>query len=230
MCRNATLGRCQGKGRILLITSIGSSSGSTRLAVGGGHFSRPGRGMSEITLILDRLGRGESDAFDDLVALVYQTLRFRAYDQLQGDRMALTLQPTALVHEALLKLMAGQPASWENSRHFYNAAAQVMRHIVLNHARANFTRKRGGDRCRVQLDGVEPVLDVQETDWEGLDAALDKLKELDGRRHQVVMLRYFGGLTDEQIARALDVSDKTVRRDWAAAKAFLRATMSDDRL
>jgi RNA polymerase sigma factor (TIGR02999 family) len=141
--------------------------------------------------------------------------------------MALTLQPTVLVHEALLKLMTGQPTSWENSRHFYNAAAQVMRQIVINHVRANATRKRGGDWARVRLEGVEPLVVAETADWEALDAALDQLKGMDERRHQVVMLRYFAGLTDEQIARSLDVSEKTVKRDWAAARAFLRATMSE---
>jgi RNA polymerase sigma factor (TIGR02999 family) len=181
--------------------------------------------MSEITVILERLGRGEQDAFDELVPLVYQELRRRAGGRLARSNGDQTLQPTALVNEAFLKLMADQPRTWQNSRHFYNAAAEVMRQIVLNHARENAAQKRGGHFKRIELEGVEPVVVSEEPDWEALDRGLSELRDLDQRRHQVVMLRFFAGLTNGQIAQVLEVSEKTVERDWAAARAFLRAAM-----
>ncbi len=181
--------------------------------------------MSEITVILERLNRGEREAFDELVPLVYHELRRRASGG--GASADHTLGPTSLVHEAFVKLLSGQQITWQDSRHFYNAAAEVMRQIVLNHARSNAAQKRGGGRKRVQLDGVEPpVATAEELDYEALDAALTELRQMDQRRHEVVMLRYFAGLSDAKIAQCLDVSEKTVERDWAAAKAFLRASMS----
>jgi RNA polymerase sigma factor (TIGR02999 family) len=186
--------------------------------------------MSQITLILERLNRGENEAFEDLVPLVYQELRRRAYRRLgsaQAARDGHTLQPTALVHEAYLKLAGGNASAWQDSRHFYNAAAEVMKQIVLNHARAGAAQKRGGGRQRVELEGVEAVVPSEQTDWEALDRALAELRALDERRYQVVMLRYFAGLTDAQVAAALGVSEKTVERDWKAAKLFLRGTMRE---
>ena len=207
--------------------------------------------MSQVTLILERLNRGDAAAFDELVPLVYAELRRLAARRLSavgpkaggGDH---TLQPTAVVHEAFLKLMPDRApsdaggdarialaaaAAWQGSRHFYNAAAEAMKHIVLNHARANAAGKRGGGRRRVALDGAEPVLRSaaadDEPDWEALDRALAELRGMDGRRHEVVMMRYFAGLTDAQVAAALGVSEKTVERDWAAARAFLRARVHE---
>jgi len=179
------------------------------------------------------------------VPLVYAELRRRAAQRLwagrgEGHGQGHTLQATALVHEAFLRLLpgtpeasardGGAPAAWHGSRHFYNAAAEVMKQIVLNHARAKAAHKRGGALRRVDLSGVEPPVPPTPDDpgdWEALDQALAGLKAMDGRRYQVVMLRYFAGLTDAQVAQAIGVSEKTVERDWAAARAFLRAAVAD---
>ena len=193
------------------------------------------RAMGQVTLILERLNRGDEGALEELIPLVYDELRRRANGRLAG-RNGHTLQPTVLVHEAYLKLAGGRSMNWQGSRPFYNAAAEVMKQIVLNHARAATAQKRGGDRRRVELSGVEPAiegggstLDGEETDWEALDRALAELRAMDGRRYQVVMLRYFAGLTDAQAAQTLEVSEKTVERDWAAAKLFLRAALDAER-
>jgi RNA polymerase sigma factor (TIGR02999 family) len=182
--------------------------------------------VSQITEILERVNDGDAAAFDDLVPLVYQELRRRAYRRLSAVKDGHTLQPTALVHEAYLKLAGGRPIAWQGSRHFYNAAAEVMKQIVLNHARASAAQKRGGHHNRVDLAGVDAVVEsAGETDWDALDRALTELRAMGERRYQVVMLRYFAGLTDAQVAASLGVSEKTVERDWAAAKVFLRATL-----
>jgi len=184
--------------------------------------------MSQVTVILDRLNQGEDGAFEELIPLVYQELRRRANRRLAGAGAGHTLQPTALVHEAYVKLAGGRGISWKGSRHFYNAAAEVMRQIVLNHARSHAAVKRGGQLKRVELEGVEAVLPQDDqTDWEALDRALVQLRAMDERRYQVVMLRYFTGLTDAQVAEALGLSERTVERDWAAARLFLRATLSE---
>jgi RNA polymerase sigma factor (TIGR02999 family) len=186
--------------------------------------------MSELTRILERVNRNEPGAFDELVPLVYEELRRRARGHLAGRRNGHTLQPTALVHEAFLKLGGASvgKAVWQDSRHFYNAAAEVMRQILVSHGRRSSAKKRGGDARRVGLSGVEPISEgSNEPDWDALDRALNELRAMDERRYRVVMLRYFTGLTDAQAAQALGVSEKTVERDWATAKVFLRGRMAE---
>ena len=191
--------------------------------------------MSELTSILQRVNRGEAGAYDELVPLVYDELRRRARLCLVGQRNGHTLGPTALVHEAFVKLArAGDgsgAADWQTGRHFYNAAAEVMRQVLVSYARRRKAGKREWDAPRVPLEVVEPSTTGagNEPDYEALDAALTELRSLDGRRYQVVMLRYFAGLTDAQVAAALDVSEKTVERDWATAKVFLRGRMAERR-
>ena len=182
--------------------------------------------MPQITELLERVNQGEPQAFDQLIPLVYEELRRRANHRLAGRAPNRTLQPTALVHEAYLKLAGATSFDWKGSRHFYNAAAEVMKQIVMDHARRSAAKKRGGERERVELEGVEPVDPAGEaTDWEALNRALLGLRQMDERRYQIVMLRYFAGLTDKEVAEILDVSEKTVERGWAAAKVFLRAAM-----
>ena len=180
--------------------------------------------MSEITLLLERINGGSQAAFDELVPLVYEELRRQARRCLSGRRGNETLQPTELVHEAFLKLL-GRGTDWQGSRHFYNAAAQVMRQVLVTQARTNSAKKRGNPRLRVELEDLPEQGHKEELDWEAMDTALGELQRRDQRRYQVVMLRYFCGLTDAQTAQALDVSEKTVERDWATAKAFLRSRM-----
>lgn len=189
----------------------------------------------EITLVLRRLNQGEGAAYDELVPLVYRELRRRARRYLSGQAAGHTLQPTALVHEAFIKLAGGGnggDAGWRDSRHFYNAAAEVMRQILVSHARGKRALKRGGAGGRRELEAPVDQLPAHPEgvgpdgpDWEALDLALAELATRDERRYRVAMLRYFAGLTDAQVAAALGVSEKTVERDWATARAFLRARM-----
>lgn len=189
--------------------------------------------MPEITRVLERLNGGDERAFDELVPLVYEELRRRATRRLGPGADHATMEPTALVHEAFIRLLSANSSNWKGSRHFYNAAAQIMRQVMLNNARGKDAQKRGGGRKRIDLDdlaggdGAAAVAAMgDDVDQAALDAALNELREMDERRYQVVMLRYFAALTDAQVAAALGVSEKTVERDWATARAFLKAKMS----
>lgn len=176
---------------------------------------------SPLTLLVQRMESGERIAAEELFPLVYQDLRRRAASCLERERSDHTLQATALVNEAYVKMCGGREVGWQSRAHFYNAAAEAMRKILVDHARGKNARKRGRDRNRVDLDRVDVAQVSDDMDVEGLDAALIRLKDVDARRHQVVMLRYFSGLTEEQVAQVLDVAVKTVQRDWKTAKIFL---------
>jgi RNA polymerase sigma factor (TIGR02999 family) len=189
----------------------------------------------ELTLVLERLNQGEPGAYEEMLPLVYRELRRRAQSYLASQAAGHTLQPTALVHEAMLKLRGwegggGDGIGWRDSRHFYRAAAEVMRHVLVSHARSKRALKRGGaaaSRDPVAVDEIAAVVADRNDgpDWEALDLALAELRARDERRYQVTMLRYFAGLTDAQVAESLGVSEKTVERDWTTARAFLRARM-----
>jgi RNA polymerase sigma-70 factor (ECF subfamily) len=178
----------------------------------------------------DRFGPRRLAAVDDsLVPAVYHELRRLAHAYLRGERPGHTLQATALVHEAYLHLMAHQPAVWDDRSKFIGIAAHVMRQILVEYARARRREKRGGkDQRRVPLDESMAIIDPVHADrWEALDRALDRLAGLSPRQTQIVELRYFGGLTIEETASLLEVSDKTVKRDWAAARAWLRRELGE---
>jgi RNA polymerase sigma factor (TIGR02999 family) len=177
---------------------------------------------SEISLLLDQYRDGRPEAFGKLMALVYDDLRRLAAWQLQTERPEHTLQPTALVHEAYLKLAGQNPVDWQNKAHFFALAAQVMRHILVDHARGRRRDKRGGGQSGVSLD---EALELSHPDQPGLvelDDALNTLARQDARKSRIVELRYFGGLSLEETAALLDVSPATVRREWTLAKAWLR--------
>jgi RNA polymerase sigma factor (TIGR02999 family) len=184
-----------------------------------------------VTLLLDAIERGEARAADALFPMVYEELRQRAGKMLASERRDHTLQRTALVHEAYLRLI-GTGASYQGRLHFFNAAAMAMRHILLHHARKHRTAKRGGDRARVDLEALDqaaagperPGLDA--LDWNMLDDAMKRLEVASPRQHQVVMLRFFAGRTEAEIAQMLQVSEPTVRRDWATARLWLFRAMS----
>jgi RNA polymerase sigma factor (TIGR02999 family) len=161
---------------------------------------------------------------------VYDELRRRAGYWMSRERAGHTLQATALVNEAFLKIAGGGDVPWQSQRHFYNAAADAMRKILVDHARRKNAEKRGGaSPARVPLDAVAvaAVGGDHDLDFERLDAALDKLRNMDERRHQVVMYRYFSGLDERRIADLLGVTVKTVQRDWKTARMFLLAEMTD---
>ena len=178
-------------------------------------------GETELTTILQRIDRGDDQAVAELYPVVYEELRRKAKQLMANERANHTLQPTALVNEAFMKMARGARAQWQSRRHFYNAAAEAMRKILVDHARAKAAQKRGGDRARVNLDDVDIKQRDDSARFIALDAALEKLQKIDRRQYWVVMYTYFSGLQDEEIAGMLGVSTKTVQRDWNAAKAFL---------
>jgi RNA polymerase sigma factor (TIGR02999 family) len=179
---------------------------------------------SRVTQALAAISAGDEGAVAELLPLVYDHLRSLARQRMAAEAPGHTLQATALVHEAYLRLLGeGQPAmDWECRGQFYAAAAEAMRRILVDEARRRHARKRGGGRQRVPLDGVEIAIEEPNIDLLALDKALDVLKSRDESLHEIVMLRYFGGLTEGQTARAIGVTDRTVRRHWAVARLWLR--------
>jgi RNA polymerase sigma factor (TIGR02999 family) len=183
---------------------------------------------SEISLLLDQYRDGQAEAFERLMELVYDDLRRLAAWQLQTERPGHTLQPTALVHEAYLKLAGQNPVEWQNKAHFFALAAQVMRHILVDHARARGRDKRGGGQVSVALDEALELSHPSKPSLVELDEALSMLARQDARKSRIVELRYFGGLSIEETADVLEISPTTVRREWTLAKAWLRRELSKD--
>lgn len=165
---------------------------------------------------------------DSLVPALYGELRRLAHYYLRAERPGHTLQATALVHEVYLRLLSQHGLMWSDRGKFVGVAAHLMRQILVDYARTRHREKRGGkDRQRVALNEATAVLDPADSDrWAALDEALVRLSELSPRQAQVVELRYFGGLTVEEAASVLDVSPKTVKRDWAVARAWLRRELT----
>jgi RNA polymerase sigma factor (TIGR02999 family) len=162
-----------------------------------------------------------------LLPAVYNELRRLARHYLSHERPGHTLQATALVHEVYLRLIPQREATWDDRARFIGVAAHVMRQILVEHARARGRQKRGGDQERVPLDERVAWIDPGDlSSWEDLDRALNRLAELDPRQAQIVELRYFGGLTVDETARVLDISAKTVKRDWSIARAWLRRELT----
>lgn len=179
-------------------------------------------GSSEnVTVLLERLNNGQERAFDELLALVYGELRKQARRYLRRERPDPTLQPTALVHEAFLKLVDQRDLAWKNRAHFFGIAAQAMRRILTDHARTRGRAKRGGPIPKVQLEEQHAVFDPGQVDLLALDEALTHLEALDQRQARVVELRYFAGLSVEETADVLGISPATVKREWTMARAWL---------
>ena len=177
--------------------------------------------MSDITDLLNRWGRGDGEAFKALLPLVYDELRRLAAHHLRQERRGHTLQPTALVHEAYLRLSGLREMQLHNRAHFYGAAARVMRRVLVDHARKHRALKRGGAEAALQLEeSVEMPVDMN-LDLEALDQALDALEAIAPEKAKVVELRYFGGLSVEETGEYLGISPATVKRYWAFARAWL---------
>jgi len=183
----------------------------------------------QITQLLQELKKGRTGAADELIPLVYDELRRIASRYMRRERMGHTLQPTALVHEAYMRVIARRPVDWQGRSHFFAVAAQVMRHLLVDYARERQRAKRGGVQQRVSLDEAMLFSDVQCDEFVALDEALARLAELDPRQSQIVELRYFGGLTVEETAETLDISAKTVKRDWSVARAWLHRELTTHR-
>ncbi len=177
--------------------------------------------QSSVTLLLARAQQGESAATDELFPIVYEELRTIAARYLHDEGKAQTLQATALVHEAYLRLVGPNQTPWENRAHFFGAAARAIRRILTDHARHRNRVKRGGGVARVPLDEALGVGTAPEVDLVGLDEALTGLAKVDAQKARVVELRFFAGLTVEQTALALGISESTVARDWQFARVWL---------
>jgi RNA polymerase sigma factor (TIGR02999 family) len=177
--------------------------------------------MSEMTRILDALQQGDPKAADELLPLVYDELRRLAAHKMAGEAPGQTLQPTALVHEAWLRLGGDQQPAWENRAHFFAAAAEAMRRILIDKARAKVRLRRGGGAERVDLEQVTVAMEDADDTVLAVHEALDKLAARDPVKAQIVKLRYFVGLSHQEIAAALGVAEPTVRRHWAYARAWL---------
>jgi RNA polymerase sigma factor (TIGR02999 family) len=179
-----------------------------------------------VTELLLAWGGGDQDAFDKLLPLIYGELRRLAAHYLRRERPDHTLQPTALVHEAYLRLVDQTRAQWQNRAHFFGAAAQMMRRILVDHARQHKAAKRGGSGQRVTLDEKVAFAPEREMDLLALEDALIKLEQVDPQKSRLVELRFFGGLSTEEAAEVLGVSPATVTRQWRAAKAWLLRELS----
>lgn len=185
--------------------------------------------MSEITQILDAIAKGDKQATEDLLPLVYHDLRQLAARRLANEAPGQTLQATALVHEAYLKLIGSEnQTGWDHRGHFYVAAAEAMRRILINRARDKRALKRGGDAQRQELQEADLVISVPSDQLLDLDEALELLAQQSPEEAKLVKLRFFAGLTLEETAEALGISRATASRYWAFARAFLQQTMSED--
>lgn len=181
----------------------------------------------DVTVMLQAAAAGDHESAARLLPLVYEELRKLAASRLARVGSGNTLQPTALVHEVYLKLVGKGDPGWEGRRHFFGAAAQAMRDVLVDQARRKGRIKHGGGKDRVELAEPEAKLSVKVEDMVALDAALKKLEAEDARKGQIVNLRFFAGLTAEQTAEALGVSLGTVEREWRYVKAWLYAELSE---
>jgi len=185
--------------------------------------------MSEVTRILSAIEQGQPHAADELLPLVYHELRQLAAQRLAQEKPGQTLQATALVHEAYLRLVGAQQAQrWDSRGHFFAAAAEAMRRILLNRARDKKRAKRGGERPRVDLDQIEIALDTSDEQLLALDEALTQLGVEDPDAARLVNLRFFAGLTLKDAAISLGLAPRTAERQWAYARAWLYARLRQD--
>lgn len=180
-----------------------------------------------LTSLLAEASEGDAEARDALWHRVYPELRKIAHRELERRRPGQTLQTTVLVHEAYLKLVDQTQTEWEDRIHFYALSATAMRHIVIDYARRKLTEKRGGDQKRIELNEGALIAEGRAETLLLLDKALSRLSTLNERLGRVVEYRFFGGMTEEEIAGLLRVSKRTVRRDWRKARAWLTAELSD---
>ena len=184
----------------------------------------------DVTRLLLAWNDGDPLAAETLMPIIYGRLRAMAYEYMRRERGGHTLQPTALVHEAYLRLVDKTSVQWQGRAHFYHLAARAMRRILVDHARARLTQRRGGRQERVPLEAAEAVAQsdgTPEPDLIALDAALARLAQGYPRPGQIVELRFFGGLEIQAIAEILQVSERTVKRDWQFAKLWLHREIGD---
>ena len=183
---------------------------------------------ASITALLQAAASGERNDVDALMGAIYDDLHRLAAKHLRSERVDHTLQPTALVHEAYLKLIDQHATSWRDRNHFFAIAARVIRRILVDHARGRNAVKRGAGNERIPLQNVEPTVPPDDVDLVALDEAIEELGRLDQRQAKIVELRFFGGMSLDEIAEAMDASRRSVDRHWAAAKAWLLFRLADD--
>jgi RNA polymerase sigma factor (TIGR02999 family) len=181
---------------------------------------------NQVTQLLLDWSRGNKAALDQLMPVVYQELRKLASGFLRGERPDHTLQPTALIHEAYLRLIEQDLPQWQSRSHFFGVAARLMRQILVDHARSHQAAKRGGDQEKLSLDEAPVFSQQHAADVVALDEALNKLATFDERKCRIIEMRFFGGMTEEETGEALGLSAVTVRRELRLAKAWLRRELS----
>lgn len=182
----------------------------------------------DITLLLHAAASGRREDLDALMGAIYQDMRRLAASHLSAERSDHTLQPTALVHEAYVRLIDQRTTDWKDRLHFFSIASRIIRRILIDHARARLADKRGGDRTLVSLADHDVAGPAPDVDLLALDEAMEELALLDERQARIVELRYFGGCTLEEIAGLLDLGRRTVDRDWQAARAWLFLRLGGD--
>ena len=181
---------------------------------------------SKVSLLLQEWREGDRKALDTLLPLVYTELRRLAHARLRNERPGHTLQSAALVNEAYLRLIGLDAPQWESRAHFFAIAARLMREVLVDYARRHRAGKRGGGACKLSLEDATGVSRRQDVDVVALDDALEALAKIDARQSQVVELRFFAGLSLQEISAALQIAPATVQRDWTAARAWLHREMS----
>jgi len=187
-----------------------------------------GEMQDDVTRILHDWTDGDQNAPERLMPFVYDELRRLARSFLARESDAHTLQPTALVHEAYVRLVDQTRVNWQNRAHFYGIASSMMRRVLIDHARAHATAKRGGAAVRLSLDDVQIPIEQRAASLLALDEALERLTAMDERKGRIVEMRFFGGLNDEEIAEALGVSVRTVLRDWKTARLWLYRELNQE--
>ena len=180
---------------------------------------------SKVTRLLVEWGQGDQAALDELIPLVYAELQRLAQHYLRGERRGHTLQTSALINEAFLRLI-DQQIAWQNRAHFFGVAARLMRRILVDHARNQGRAKRGGAQQRLSLAAAAELATPSDKELIALDDALTQLATLDPRQSQIVELRYFGGLTIDEVAEVLGISHATIEREWSMARAWLRVELT----
>ncbi|HEX6732288.1 MAG TPA: sigma-70 family RNA polymerase sigma factor [Pyrinomonadaceae bacterium] len=179
-----------------------------------------------VTELLVGWGNGDKAALDQILPIVYDELRKQAARYLRRERAGHTLQTTALIHEAYIRLVDQKNVRWQNRAHFFGISAQLMRRILVDHARAKGRAKRGGSDIRVSLDDANLTAKAANLDIIAVDEALERLAQIDEQQSKIVELRFFSGLTVEETAEVLKISPATVKRDWSMAKAWLHREIS----
>jgi RNA polymerase sigma-70 factor (ECF subfamily) len=215
------------KGIMLADRGIGGKIPAIRLTTSWSEYAHAHMGplSPDVTVLLSELTRGNQQAAEKLVPLVYDELKRLARSYMRRERPDHTLQATALAHEAYLKLVRQEAVNWQSRSHFFGIAAQLMRRILIDHARGHLRVKRGGGKEVLPLNEALAFSPEHSEELVRLDEALNRLATLDARQSRIVELRFFGGLTVEETAEFLGISPKTVKRDWSVAKAWLHGEL-----